>query len=661
MTPEYNERSRRHSPNFDCVLARDWLKRTDQRLLPSSFPQIAEEHSFLYEYRQSGLRTLRVAFLAAFAAFVVFAILSGVADGEIVSGFAARGAALLSLGLVLIVLFVFGQGVIGNYVPLMSALGVLGMVGSSSTRRFISVDSELLVAAPTSAMALWLLFAFFRLPLGAALGVAAIGSAYSVVSGLYVTNLPYPLIRTILYLAFSIALGVLLASSIEMRERRLFLQRRLAEYVQDELELKSQAAMIASADKARLMATVAHDLRQPMMAAMIHLSLVDSRATEEDLNGVTEHLGRARASLSLLGELLEHLLETARGEAARDSAELEKIPLIPVLMNAVETVKPQALKEGVDFRIRLPQNEVFVLSNATTLLRILINLLSNAIRFSAPEKVRMVVILRASYFDDECLIQVVDNGVGIEAANLARVWLPFFQAGNPERTRENGLGLGLSLVRQAIERMKGHSVSVKSVVGYGSRFSVRLPMAPPGLGRSIRAGLSGVSEFDCSHAPRVEKVYRRSDGVTSSGEIAGMYVLVLEDDRLSRDAIEAQLSSFGVLFVSAASVEELLALNEMNDRVVDAIIADFRLPGRLNGIESIVALRSAIGVPVDAVLISAEVDREALRVDLPPGTAFLPKPFVIAEFIQWLGMAVANARARERALDGPLGPDDSVP
>ena len=140
-----------------------------------------------------------------------------------------------------------------------------------------------------------------------------------------------------------------------------------------------------------------------------------------------------------------------------------------------------------------------------------------------------------------------------------------------------------------------------------------------------------------------------------------MYVLVLEDDRLSREAIEAQLSSFGVLCVSAPSVDELLALNEMNDRVVDAIIADFRLPGRLNGIESIVALRSAIGVPVDAVLISAEVDREALRVDLPPGTAFLPKPFVIAEFVQWLEMAVANARSRERALDGPPGPDDSVP
>src|SRR5690606_32926253 len=104
------------------------------------------------------------------------------------------------------------------------------------------------------------------------------------------------------------------------------------------------------------------------------------------------------------------------------------------------------------------------------------------------------------------------------------------------------------------------------------------------------------------------------------------FVLLVEDDQQARRALEAQLNAWGLEFSSAGSLDEILCCLRQDKRV-DAIIADYRLPGRRDGIDAIVALREQLGSSVNAILMTAEVDASSLHARLPHGTSLLPKPF----------------------------------
>ena len=424
-----------------------------------------------------------------------------------------------------------------------------------------------------------------------------------------------PAIRTIIYLVVANALGVLLARSIEMRERQLFLQRRVAEAAQAESELRTRLAERASAEKTRLIAAVGHDLRQPMLSAVLNAEVLTNRLDAGDLVGVRRQARRVEESVKLLGETLEHVLTAARFDAGTEPVNIEDVPLGMMFARLSELFGPHAAAAGIELRLHMPTPGLVVQTDEQALMRVLMNLVSNAIKFTPARAGRQTgVVVRAFERDGLCRIHVADTGMGIAGSDLESIWEPFVQIGNDERDRRKGIGLGLYLVRQSLRRLPGHSVSLRSTLGKGTCVTVSLP------GRCSNE--TGMQEFrgDAfeSDAP---------EDAASFGDLAGTRVILVEDDQDARQAIETQLTEWKVDFVSGSSAEEVLRRSAEPGVRFEGIIADYRLPGSMNGLETIRALRNALGYEAGAVLITAESNAESLKAGLSPATDYLQKPF----------------------------------
>jgi CheY-like chemotaxis protein/nitrogen-specific signal transduction histidine kinase len=422
---------------------------------------------------------------------------------------------------------------------------------------------------------------------------------------------------------------MLLCRSIESRERALFAERRRAESAEAAARERARAAEDAHAEKTRLLAAVSHDLRQPIMAASTHLSVLRSKLGKGDLAMAREQLGHVRESVSMLGSTLDQLLTASRYDIGNEPIRIEAVEIGAVLEQLQRTFQPEAERKGLELRVRLPRQRVVVTSDATALWRVLMNLVSNAIKFTESEgRPGRGVVVKARVLGGVCRIDVVDTGLGISGEHMDAVWQPYFQVHNAERNRARGLGLGLFLVKRALDQLPTHELRVRSSPGRGSRFTLLLPgvhLSEPGV--VVRHALAL--------------------GPDALGQLRGAYVLLLEDDREARRAIEDLLDDWGVIHASGASLEELIPEVEASARTPDALVTDFRLPGQLTGAACVQELRRLIGETVPAVIVTGESDLAAVRAVMPPDTALLQKPFEETAFAQPLLEAVARARRAE--------------
>ncbi len=223
---------------------------------------------------------------------------------------------------------------------------------------------------------------------------------------------------------------------------------------------------------------------------------------------------------------------------------------------------------------------------------------------------------------------MADTGEGIAAKFLEDIWQPYFQVANAERNRERGLGLGLFLVRRALDHLPNHRLTLRSTPGRGSRFSLTLP------GQWVsHAEVIGETEHSMADA--------------DIDLLNGAYLMLIEDDRDARRAIEELFTEWGAVYSSGANVEEALKEDESASRLVDAIVSDYRLPGGRDGVESILELRRRIGADVPAVIITGESDLASIRRRAPAGVSVLQKPFSVSEFSRPIVDAVRAARHQE--------------
>ncbi|MFO1197065.1 MAG: hybrid sensor histidine kinase/response regulator [Burkholderiaceae bacterium] len=520
---------------------------------------------------------------------------------------------------------------IAHYVALVAlcALSVLaGVLAIMAVPSFGSVAVGF-SPLPAALFALFLVYGFLRLPLGIG---TALGWSFSIAVAVLVPSEIQGAghIRVLTYLVAANAFGMLLCRSLETRERELFHQRRRAEAAQAELDRRARAAEEAHMEKTRLMAAVSHDLRQPMMAAVHHVSLLERRLQKRDLESAERQARALSDSVSVLAATLDHLLTAARYDSGTEPIMIESVELQPILGRLRETFESDAAARGIELRVRQPDRRLVVTTDATAFWRVLMNLVSNAIKFTDPHgRAGRGVVVRASLRDGVCRIDVADTGIGIAPEHLNAIWQPYFQVANSERSRVRGLGLGLFLVRRALDHLPNHRMQLRSRPGRGSRFSVLLP------------GLElGVPEF----------LFRGHDRIADSDleQLRGAYVLVLEDDVHARRALEDLLSDWSVLFTSGASLVELLDVIDSQERLVDFIISDYRLAGTATGTDAIVAIREALGAQIPAVIVTGESATGPIRERLPVDTLMLQKPFEATALAIPLLEAVRSARRAER-------------
>jgi signal transduction histidine kinase/CheY-like chemotaxis protein len=487
-------------------------------------------------------------------------------------------------------------------------------------------DPKTVLAVPSALIfGLFLHYCFLRLPLYFAAGI---GWSASVLAVLFAPSaLGGDSVRHAVYLAFTNVFGMILCHLIESRERELFFQRGRAVAGWAEASRLQQEAEAAVESKGRLIAAVSHDLRQPMTAASLHLDLLSNRLRQEDLSGARGQVAKAQTAVSMLGGTLDHILASARLESRADPIQLEWIDVGLLLASLSETFAADASRRGIEFKLRLARQPMQVHSDRRALQRIVSNIVGNAIKFtSLREGKRSGVLLAVRWRAGNCLIDVFDTGQGIVASDLESIWAPYTQLEAAEGDRAEGLGLGLYLVKRLMDQLPGHSVKVRSIQGQGSRFS----MVVPASGSEAFARDSSDPERD-------------TWAVSSISPLLGAYVLLLEDDRLTRDALSEWLHEWGVMVLAAVTPKELLALHADSERMVDAIICDYRLPGGLNGFAAIETLRSVLGYAPSAILITGEPDLSVLLPAAGSDTIVLQKPLSTDSLHGALTRAVAVA------------------
>jgi signal transduction histidine kinase len=234
--------------------------------------------------------------------------------------------------------------------------------------------------------------------------------------------------------------------------------------------LAVQEAEIANRAKSDFLSVMSHELRTPLNAILGYAELM-----AEDLGGTLsdEHRGylvRVKRSAEHLRNLVDEVLTFARLEAGEEASAATPVDVREIAEEAASLVAAEASARGLALRVETAAEPVRVQGDPTKLRQILLNLLGNAIKFTDEGEVVVSVQMQGG----EAVLRVRDTGIGIEEADLGRVFDPFWQV-DASRTRvAGGTGLGLTITRRLVETMRG-SIEVASVPGRGTTFVVRLP------------------------------------------------------------------------------------------------------------------------------------------------------------------------------------------
>ena len=387
-----------------------------------------------------------------------------------------------------------------------------------------------------------------------------------------------------------------------LEQSRLDLEQRVEQATVAMREQRDTAERANSA-KTRFLAAASHDLRQPMHALSLLLAALkqeQSQHSREDL------LQRVEATTHAMSGLLDALLDISRLDAGGVQPREVSFELLPLLLRVRATYEGLALRKRIEFHVR--PSRLWVHSDPMLLERILGNFISNAIRYTPPGG---RVLLTSRPRGQHCLLQVRDNGPGIEPEYQQTIFEEFVQIHNSQRDRSQGLGLGLAIVQRLAQLLR-HPIELRSCPGHGATFAIRVPSMKP-VATSIDLALN-------------ESCSAISSDQAAPASLQGYRILLVEDDTLVRDSYERLLELWGCDVRSHANAPTALAQLREPDWMPQIIISDYRLGGGLNGLELIAALRQ-LGTPaLPAILVTGDTEETALRDLADPSIHVLFKP-----------------------------------
>jgi signal transduction histidine kinase/HAMP domain-containing protein len=359
-----------------------------------------------------------------------------------------------------------------------------------------------------------------------------------------------------------------------------------------EIEEKRRQLEVAGQQKSQFFAAASHDLRQPMHALSLYSDTLKLQAPSGAIGEIAGHIDKAVASLSAL---VDSLLDISRLDAGVVLPEVQPVSVRTLLESIEVGYRPVAREKGLEFRIEAADG--LVSTDPVLLERLVRNLVDNAFKYTAAGG----VTLRAELAGPTVRIAVCDSGPGIPAAERERIFEEFYQIGNPERDRSQGLGLGLAIVRR-LAQLLGLQITLESEPGRGSTFSVTMPLAE-------------------------EKSASRRAPAAAPGarSLAGTQVLVIDDEPEVRTGMQMVLEQVGCRVATCGGYAEAERLLDRQPLDVQLIIADFRLRQNESGIETVRRLRARLG-NVPALLLSGDTAPERLREAKSSGLRLVHKP-----------------------------------
>ncbi|MDF1605063.1 HAMP domain-containing sensor histidine kinase [Nocardioides sp. YIM 152315] len=232
-----------------------------------------------------------------------------------------------------------------------------------------------------------------------------------------------------------------------------------------------QELQALDAYKGQLIATVAHELKNPLASVLGHLEMLES---SPDLSGTTKgSLAAMERGAQRMVKVIEDLLLLSKVGDPENPVIARPVDLRQVVDDVVDLVGLAAQQKRIDLRVELPDDSVVALGDATELDRVCANLASNAVKYT-PEG--GAVTLRLERVAEEVVLTCADQGIGISEDDLERLGTEFFRSSNPLAVSQPGTGLGLAIVRRIVDRHDGR-IDIESELGRGSTFTVHLPAA----------------------------------------------------------------------------------------------------------------------------------------------------------------------------------------
>lgn len=372
----------------------------------------------------------------------------------------------------------------------------------------------------------------------------------------------------------------------------------------------------ANRTKDEFLGMVSHELRTPLSAMLGWVSMLRARQLppETQARGLETIERNARVQI----QLIEDLLDITRITTGKLRLHVEPVDLVRVSEAALDAVRPAAEARGVRLLSAFEPGAPLVMGDADRLQQIAWNLLSNAVKFT--ERGGQVrITLRVTGSSAELVVE--DTGQGIAPDFLPYVFERFRQADGGTTRSHGGLGLGLTIVKHLVEQHGGTITAHSEGPGRGARFSVRLPLSP------LTAARAPSPRSLTADVPAARSLPRPPG-------VAGLRVLVVDDDADARELIAAVLEECGMKPTSAASVSEALAL--LPQLRPDILVSDIGMPVE-DGfmlIEKVRALppEQGGGTPAVALTAFARVE-DRTRALLSGFNMHLTKPVDPAELI----------------------------
>jgi PAS domain S-box-containing protein len=332
-------------------------------------------------------------------------------------------------------------------------------------------------------------------------------------------------------------------------------------------ERKQMEDALREADKRKdeFLAILAHELRNPLAPIRTSLEILKRTKNKELEDEAKAVIGR---QINQLVHLVDDLLDVSRFSRGKIKLHEERVDLHEIVALALESTKPLIEEKEHDLQVSLPFKNIELYGDKTRLAQVLLNLLSNAAKYTRPGGKISVSAVKES---DALTLRVTDTGMGISAKDLPHVFDLFMRV---ERDGgAEGLGIGLNLVKQLVERHGGTVEAFSKGEGQGSEFTVRLPLA----GQKPQAG-QAVSQLSENKTPR------ESDQEMKTSQ----RVLIVDDYEPNRKTLARLLRLMGHEVITASGGEEgLRFLEEFNPEVV---LLDLNMPG-INGFETAKRIR----------------------------------------------------------------------
>jgi signal transduction histidine kinase len=348
-----------------------------------------------------------------------------------------------------------------------------------------------------------------------------------------------------------------------LREAREIKERKRIEAERDELLQREQQARTEaeSANRAKdeFLAVLSHELRTPLTAILGWSRMLRSKTMDEKSMGYALEVIERNARIQT--QLIEDILDISRIITGKLELEMNIIDLHSIIDAAIDIVKPLADAKHIQVIPQLDAPIGLVKGDPSRLQQVIWNLLSNAIKFTPRGG---LVKLSLDQVNSHVQIQVIDTGQGIEKEFLPFVFDRFKQANSSSKRKHGGLGLGLAIVRHLVEMHNGSVHAESEGLDKGAVFTIKLPLAETRANLKDKQGDG--KDFEASKESLIDEITR----------LDNLRVLIVEDDKDTRDFLIHALERAGAIVNAASSVEE--ALTAIAEFKPDVLVSDIEMP-----------------------------------------------------------------------------------